>query len=34
VPVRGWCEAQADEGRPFDDDPLVDGVDHVELLLY
>ncbi len=26
--------AQADEARAFDDDPLVDGVDHVGSLLY
>lgn len=25
VPVRSRCEAQADEARPFDNDPLVDG---------
>jgi len=33
VPVRRRCEPQADEARPFDDDPLVDSVDHVGLLL-
>jgi hypothetical protein len=34
VPARGWCEAQTDEARPFDDDPLIDRMDHVGLLLY
>jgi hypothetical protein len=34
VSVRGRCEAQADEARPFDNDPLIDRVDHVGLLLH
>lgn len=34
MPVRRWCETQADEAGPLDDDPLVDSVNHVGLLLY
>jgi hypothetical protein len=34
VPVRRRCEAQADEARPFDDDPFIYRVDHVGFLLY